>query len=1036
MRLRKWFVRSVVFGALALMVAAFLLYQHWTNPSVVREQVISSLETQLPNTDIKLEGARLRILGGIWLNDLRIVRRDDPNKIDLAYIPAGVIYHNKEKLIEGTLLFRKVELYRPRIHLIRNKEGRWNFENLYDSKGPALSMPTTVIREGTLLIEDRFTAEGLPIIEVNDIEMTLINDPINTIRIEATGESYSLGRLNIKGSYNRDTHKFDIHLKTNELLVNNTLMNRLAGGCRMQKKQNYHIQAKADGDVTVRYDPGAKTPLDFVADWNLYEGQLTHPQIPLPITDLRIKARVHNDHLSVKKLTAKAGTAQVTGHCETIVPCVDQYFEGEVTVRDLPVTAEFCKRLPENVRKFYPMFTPAGKVAVQLSVKKEAGKWYRHEYVLRPNKMFAKFRGFPYPARNITGKLEIDALTKSTKIDLTAHDYPRTIEMKGHWNGLGKDADVNLRLFAREVPLDKTLIRALPEQIQKLTRSFNPSGFCHVTTQISHVPGTDKFCNEYHARFYDASVSWDGFPYRLSKVTGLLDIYPEHWEFREFQGYHKDGKFSAYGRSEPTVSGPSRVIIGITGRNIGIDEDLRQALEPIPGLAKAWDTIVPRGQLDFQTVIDQIPGRPQDMDVALDLNGCSIEPTFFRYPLTDLSGHFRFTGNRLAISDLKARHLASRVSIEKGTVDLSPRGGYYADLHNVRGNPIFPTDGFAAALPESLQQVFQALDLHDPVAVQTRVVVAQTEEPGSLPDVFWDGQLWLKRANLNIGSELSELTGTMACIGRYDGRQLRGLHGNIVLDKVTLLQQPFENVLARIRIPKEMPDVLLVDLKAPIFDGDISGQARIDFNSVMRYEMDLTASQIDLSKFGKHNLGNKMELEGAASARLHLTGQGKNAMESLDGNGIITIPNGKLYNLPLLLDLLKFLGLRWPDRTAFEQGLAKFSIQGPRVEFQQLELWGNAISVKGQGGVNLDGTNVQLEFYPSWARVEQLLPGPLREMSPMVSKNLLKIEVQGNITSRPEDLKFLKRPVPLIVDPLMDLRNRVARMQKGKTDRK
>ena len=43
--------------------------------------------------------------------------------------------------------------------------------------------------------------------------------------------------------------------------------------------------------------------------------------------------------------------------------------------------------------------------------------------------------------------------------------------------------------------------------------------------------------------------------------------------------------------------------------------------------------------------------------------------------------------------------------------------------------------------------------------------------------------------------------------------------------------------------------------------------------------------------------------------RLHLNGQGNN-FETLDGNGSIDVPNGKLYNLPLLLNLLKFLGLR------------------------------------------------------------------------------------------------------------------------------
>ena len=68
------------------------------------------------------------------------------------------------------------------------------------------------------------------------------------------------------------------------------------------------------------------------------------------------------------------------------------------------------------------------------------------------------------------------------------------------------------------------------------------------------------------------------------------------------------------------------------------------------------------------------------------------------------------------------------------------------------------------------------------------------------------------------------------------------------------------------------------------------------------------------------------------SGRLYLKGLGTgNGIDSLDGNGSIDLPHGHLYNLPFLLDLLKFLGLRWPDRTAFEEAHCVFAIEGNRV---------------------------------------------------------------------------------------------------------
>jgi hypothetical protein len=332
------------------------------------------------------------------------------------------------------------------------------------------------------------------------------------------------------------------------------------------------------------------------------------------------------------------------------------------------------------------------------------------------------------------------------------------------------------------------------------------------------------------------------------------------------------------------------------------------------------------------------------------------------------------------------------------------------------------------ALPKPLQNACKTLAFEDPFALQTRLVVSQSADPASLPDVFWDGQLWLQNAKLNLGVEVSEITGTLACIGRHNGWQMLGLNGNVLLDRAMVFKQPFRNVHSKLQMREDAPEVLLIGLQAPIFDGDVSGQARLDFNpSTLRYELNLTASQIQLEQFGRHNFGAQPQLSGVASARLHLTGRG-DGVSSLDGNGSLRVPYSRftrLYNLPLLLDLLKFLGLRWPDRTAFEEAIADFSIHGNRVNIARLDLLGNVVSLYGKGDVNLDGTNLHLDFYPSWGRVEQMLPQMVRGLSPAISKNLLQIEMRGNVGATPSDLTFIKKPVPILMDPLMQLRDRV-----------
>ena len=109
---------------------------------------------------------------------------------------------------------------------------------------------------------------------------------------------------------------------------------------------------------------------------------------------------------------------------------------------------------------------------------------------------------------------------------------------------------------------------------------------------------------------------------------------------------------------------------------------------------------------------------------------------------------------------------------------------------------------------------------------------------------------------------------------------------------------------AKFQIRKNTPDKLLIGLHAPIFGGDITGQVLLHFNSERSYELNLTASQINVAEFGKHNMGTRSQLSGTATARLSLKGLGS-GMDSLEGNGSVDIPRGHFYNLPFLLDLLR-----------------------------------------------------------------------------------------------------------------------------------
>jgi hypothetical protein len=115
-----------------------------------------------------------------------------------------------------------------------------------------------------------------------------------------------------------------------------------------------------------------------------------------------------------------------------------------------------------------------------------------------------------------------------------------------------------------------------------------------------------------------------------------------------------------------------------------------------------------------------------------------------------------------------------------------------------------------------------------------------------------------------------------------------------------------------------------------------------------------------------------------------------------------------------------------PEGTAFQEASARFSIEGERMHISQLELLGNALSLRGIGQMRVDGSALNLELYGLiWGRGMHLLPTLIDRIPPAISKQLMKIRVQGSL----DQVKIQTEPVPILVEPVKELWQRMARRE-------
>lgn len=1045
---RKWFVRGVVSIVAGLCAAGAYVYQQWTNPAAVREQVITKLHSLFPGAEVAVDSARLTLMGRIHVTAARIARKDDPDQTDAVQVPSAYLYHDKEKLLEGELSLRKVELFRPRFRIYRNKDGTWNVQGLLGPQRLDRPIPTLVVHQGTLILEDRTTSGNISSIEITNCNLTMINDPLPSLGFEGIAQASLVGKVAVSGSLQRATNELTLSIQTRDTPLSARLLQRIAPFCPKNSVEHFSLDGEADFDVSLTRHPGRVPEVHYDVASAIRKTRLAHANLPLPLDQLEAKLRVVDGAVTLEDAQAFAGAAVVRLRGTTALPCPDQNFEAFVAIDGLPISDDSKRGLSDDVRKIVHMFDPKGSVGLRMSLLKRDGEWARFDdgressIAILPQRIAATFSKFPYPLTEVAGEIECHLVSKKAVYQLSGRASGQPVKIRGSSVGKGDGLDLTTEILASGVPIDETILTALPPEPEKIARSFHARGRFDVVASIRHQPGKPAFENRFHLTFRDCDVHWDAFPLPLSRVSARVELTPDGWECGDFRGQHGAGQFHIKGRSRHDRTATERAgdsekpgepqqavskagfTLEILGTNVVFSPALFAALEPMPALKKVWTTFAPSGVMNFSALIDRPSASLENLDVRVKANGFSVEPGFFPYKLSDVAGVVHYHDGRIDLADLTARHEGTRFVAAAGRVDLKPGGGYHADFPDIDMDGLVADADLLRALPESLASASRSLGFSDPVRAKSRVVVAQAGDPDSKPDIYWNAQAWIRDGRFRTLVPLEEVTGVVACRGRHDGAKILGMQGNVLVEKASIVKQPFRDVHAHFRIEAQAPDVLLAGVSAPQFGGDITGEVRIDFEKETRFELNLTASQIDLKKFGEHNLGEKSQLEGKAVGRLHLTGSSA-GVKSLEGYGSFDVFAGKLYNLPLILDLLKFLGLRWPDRTAFEEVHALFRIQGPRVTLRKLELQGNAVSLSGQGDFNFDGTDLAVDFYPTWARIEQLLPPALRSAPAAVSKNFLIIEMRGKVTANADDLKFHKRPMPILVDPLMSVRERM-----------
>jgi hypothetical protein len=181
-------------------------------------------------------------------------------------------------------------------------------------------------------------------------------------------------------------------------------------------------------------------------------------------------------------------------------------------------------------------------------------------------------------------------------------------------------------------------------------------------------------------------------------------------------------------------------------------------------------------------------------------------------------------------------------------------------------------------------------------------------------------------------------------------------------------------------------------ITADAYGGSVAANIVIAHDATPSYRLDLALGGASLARFANERLGGPSDMSGTVSGRLLVAGTG-HSPQNLRGDGELNVVDANIYELPVLVAMLKVLRNRTPNTTAFNRCDMQFTIDGEHIHFNKLNLLGDAVSLYGKGESDFE-RRLDLVFYTLLEPAN--LPIPLwKTIAGQVSQQALQLKVVG-----------------------------------------
>ncbi len=1027
----------------------WLLFQQ-TVQSQLRSVLQSKIAQQLSGTGLNIRIGHAQFIDhqGLRLGQVELSLTND----DLA-APTGSTFSVAELFVHVDSTLSElvtagklppvdvIELRRAKLSLIRSNNGLWDFApviNKLRQLQPAGDPPRSVqLVDCEIQLIDMSMPQQPPVV-LSGIQVTLEEGLYQGRKQwQATGtfRTRAISKIGIEAFVDTERQRWLARLSAEDAQLSNRMMGRLPESARGLLAETRTLEGRIDFLASAEGDFHLQELPRFQLEGSVAGFSLDDARLPMAVFRTSAKFLVNNHGLSLTDVQGELedGRFRFNYRQAGLLEREQWHCSGFATGLYFSSASRAASWLPEYGTKLCQDFSPEGSGNVKFVLSHD-GQQLRRQITGQLTDMAFSFIKLPYRVEHCVGT--VNWIDDRCDFEINTQLDQQAAQMTGFVDNIGQGATYQVDLdVPGTIPIDQKLLDAVDAQpkLANVVRAFRPLGRVGGSGRIEKRIANGEVTRDLTIRLANCAVRHEAFDYPISNIQGTVKVQDDHYTFQDLQGGNSSGKVGCHGTWDPFKGLDLRFLC----QAVPLNDQLRYALKPeIQGI---WNGFRPRGTLDLLKVDMTLPpGKQLDLQVEAVLkessddpeaNYVSIYPVWFPYQLNHLTGKVRIGDGRITLTGMRGKHHKTWVACH-GSGHYSEQS-WSVGLRNLLVSSLKADEDLLTAVPRSLAIPLAHLRYQGLANVAGEITLAGTKTltpnnsraanaagpiGASRTSMAWNIMVNMNQADMQIGLPLENVYGSVQLSGIYDGESVR-CDGQLDVDSLTLYGTQITNVAGPFRIENDQVTAgklvpLITSELAPdhgsaaaqvasaksvtgvLHGGSLTMDARMLTRNENPFYLECKLIDACLGTTCRELGPGLKDIEGRSNGHLRLQGTSEGTY-TLRGEGNVQLSDAKIYELPVVLALLKILNVGQVNRTAFDTGKIDFAIEGDTINLQKMEFNGDAISLIGNGLMSFD-RDIDLNFYSVVGRNRLNIP-LISDLYKASSQRVLWIKVDGKL---------------------------------------